>query len=102
MTRHPRALSPPSIVLECDIPESPSGSFYHGQLHVLVKDSVLQPPTPLRHATELTSLLKDSPQPILFAFTDGGGDHRTTFLSVQLSWILLCWLRAAQRLAART
>ena len=79
----------PSVVLQCDVPESLTGSFYNGQLHVLVKDSVLQPSTPLRHATELFNLLKTSPKPLLFAFTDGGGDHSTTFLSVQLAWILL-------------
>ena len=28
-------------------------------------------------------------KPVLFAYTDGGGDHRSTYLSVQLSWILL-------------
>ena len=29
----------PSVVLECDIPELPAGSFYQGLLHVLVKDT---------------------------------------------------------------
>ena len=79
----------PSVILQCDIPSSPDGSFYRGQLHVLVKDSVLQPPTPLRHGAELSQLLKTSSKPVLFPFTDGGGDHRCTFRSVQLSWILL-------------
>ena len=79
----------PSVVLQCEIPDSPTGSFYRGQLHVLIKDSVLQPSTPLRHGTELTRLLQEAPTPLLLAFTDGGGDHRSTFLSVQLSWILL-------------
>eukprot|EP00117_Sycon_ciliatum_P029367 scpid23388/ scgid23400/ len=41
--------------------------------------------------TELSAILQPTlaSKPILFAYTDGGGDHRSTFLSVQLSWILL-------------
>lgn len=81
----------PSVVLLCDIPESVGGSFYGGELHVLVKDSVLEPSNPFRHATELSQVLsvKECVPPLLFAYSDGGSDHRTTFLSVQLSWILL-------------
>ena len=81
----------PSVVLECEIPESTTGSFYRGNLHVFVKDTVLQPSTPARHAAELSALLATGAQTklVLFAFTDGGSDHRSTFLSVQLAWILL-------------
>ena len=45
------------VVLECDIPELPTGSFYRELLHVLVKDTVLQPSSPARNAAELTALL---------------------------------------------
>lgn len=81
----------PSVVLHCDIPTSGPASFYKGQLHVLVKDSVLEASNPFRHAVELCQTLRDSKyvSPILFAYTDGGADHRTTFRSVQLAWILV-------------
>ena len=83
----------PSVALECTVPEEAGGSFYNGTLHVLVKDTVLQPSSPFRHSVELASILSPSPtqaaSPIIFAYTDGGADHRCTFLSVQLAWILL-------------
>lgn len=81
----------PSVILECAIPFKPFESFYRGQLHVLVKDTVFQPSTPYRHATELLQVLREKEivQPVLFLYTDGSGDHRSTYLSVQLSLILL-------------
>ena len=82
----------PSIVLKVDLPSSAGGStFYKGELHVLLKDSVLQVSNPFRHAIELCSILnkEGSCPPLLFSYTDGGSDHRTTFRSVQLAWILL-------------
>ena len=82
----------PSVVLQCAIPETVAGSFYQGTLNVTVKDTVLQQSTPFRHVAELAELLRCSPDPVpplLFAYTDGGADHRTTFLSVQLSWVLI-------------
>ena len=56
-----------------------------------MKDSVLEASNPLRHAAELCQTLRDSAMvsPILFAYTDGRADHRTTFRSVQLAWILV-------------
>ena len=41
-----------------------------------------------------------SVQPILAVYTDGGPDHRPTFLSVQLSWIAL--FRKLKLVAVRT
>ena len=80
----------PSVVLQCDIPETVKGSFYQGQVHVIIKDSVLQPSNPVRHCVELSQVMKTQDlNPVLFAYTDGGSDHRTTFRSVQLAWILL-------------
>lgn len=81
----------PSVVLRCDIPTSSHASFYKGQLHVLVKDSIFEASNPFRHAVELCHTLRDSESvsPILFAYTDGGADHRTTYISVQLAWILV-------------
>ena len=90
----------PSVVLECDIPELPTGSFYQALLQVLVKDTVLQSSSPSRHAAELTvlSIAAAHTKPVLFAFTDGGSDHRSTCLSVQLAWILLFLQRDLDRI----
>ena len=85
----------PSVIFKCNIPSETSGSFYQGQLNVIIKDTVLRPSTRVQHAVKLHAVLRghslpshDVP-PVLFAYTDGGGDHHCTFLSVQLSWILL-------------
>ena len=50
----------------------------------------MQPSSPMRHAVELVNCIKSSffsSPPILFLYTDGGPDHRVTYLSVQLSLI---------------
>ncbi|XP_014677904.1 PREDICTED: uncharacterized protein LOC106817733 [Priapulus caudatus] len=74
-----------------DIPETMEGSFYRGQVHIGVKDAVFQASSPLRHATELKNILdnEDMEKHILFLYTDGGPDHRLTYLSVQLSLIAI-------------
>lgn len=83
----------PSVCLHIDIPENTSDSFYHGQVHVTLKDSVFQPSTPFRHATELQQILKpemdNEPDPYLLLFTDGGPDHRVTYGAVKCSLIIL-------------
>lgn len=45
----------------------------------------------MRHATELYNVLKQCSfsKPVLFLYTDGGPDHRLTYISVQLSLICL-------------
>ena len=75
----------------CDIPETIDGSFYRGQVFVALKDATLEPSSPLRHSTELSKLLRDRniTSPVLLIYTDGGPDHNTTFLSVQLGLIAL-------------
>ena len=44
-----------------------------------------------RHMTELNSIWKtrDETKPILLLYTDGGLDHRLTYISVKLSLIAL-------------
>ena len=74
-----------SVDEECDVA---SASFYQGQAHVCLKDSIFQASTAERHAVELGQLLlKFSPSPVLFAHTDGGPDHNCKHLSVQMSWL---------------
>ena len=89
----------PSVAFAVKIPISPKDSFYCGKAFVCVKDKVTQPSSALRHATELSQLLKSSTfendddvlasKPILVTVSDGGPDHRITFVSVQLSLICL-------------
>jgi len=43
----------PSVYLNVEIPETVDDSFYRGQVTVLMKDSVFQPSSAFRHATEL-------------------------------------------------
>ena len=79
------------MIFKCSIPSETSGSFYQGQLNVIIKDTVLQPSTSVRDAVEVCAVLRshilpshDVP-PVLFAYTDRGGDLRCTFLFMQLS-----------------
>ena len=56
-----------------------------------LKEAVFQSSSPLRHATELHSLLlsRIGNKTIMFMYSDGGPDHRLTYVSVQLSLIAL-------------
>ena len=40
-----------SVILSCEIPNSSQKSFYSGQIHVSLKDSVFHGSDPLRHNT---------------------------------------------------
>ena len=76
----------PSVDLICDIPDTPFDSFYSGQVYVGLKDSIFEGSDPLRHVTELLSVLKrenETFSPYIVLFTDGGVDHNLTFLYVQ-------------------
>ena len=81
----------PSVTLVLDLPESIDGSFYRGQVYVGVKENSFEPSSPLRHNTELSSILnkRGLKKEILCLYTGGGPDHRLTYLSVQLSLICL-------------
>ena len=83
----------PSVSLIVEVPDSSEGSWYSGEVHVHVglKDAIFKPSTPLRHATELHSLLttRIDSKSVVFLYTDGGLDHLLTYVSVQLSLIAL-------------
>lgn len=79
----------PSVALLCDIPEDIRESFYSGKVYVSIKDSIFQPSSPKQHAAEIKKIASESIKPILCIYTDGGPDHRNTYLSVQLSLICL-------------
>ena len=55
-----------------------------------VKDAAFEPSSPVRHMAEVNSILTSNLTfPILFLYTDGGPDHRLTYISVQISLICL-------------
>jgi len=81
----------PSVTLAVDIPEE-LDTFYRDQVTICLKDSVLQPSSLFRHASELKELLQFRANPVLMIFSDGGPDHRLTYHSVQLSPISLFFM----------
>ena len=79
----------PSVALEGIIPESTSDSFFDGQVHVTTKERIFQPSSPVRHGAETLKLLRSGPETTdsegrLLIYSDGGPDHRITYLSVQV------------------
>ena len=88
-----------------NIPESIEHSWYEGTVHIAYKDAVHEPSSPTRHATELHSILvpQIGSKSILFVYTDGGPDHRLTYLNIQMSLIaLFCSLNLDLLIARRT
>ena len=78
----------PSVTLLTDIPEEISGSWYSGKVHVLYKEGAFEPSSP---ATELLHILREKAAtcPVLYIYSDGGPDHRVTYMSVKLAQISL-------------
>ena len=81
----------PSVIFNIDIPTSIEGSWYEGQVCVILKESAFQPSSAIRHATELHAWLttRIDTKSIVFLYTDGGPDHRLTYISTQLSLVAL-------------
>ena len=74
----------PSVVLQVDIPENVSESWYHGQVTVTLKDAAFEPSSLMRHTTELSKLLEGDAKPIFFLYSDGGPTTVLTYISVQI------------------
>ena len=80
----------PSVAFVVNIPEMPTDSFFDGQTFVTNKNKVTQPSSALRHACEITDLIRThysinsttSDKPVMLMVSDGGPDHRVTFGSV--------------------
>ena len=75
----------PSVCFLVDIPETVESSWYTGQVVVGLKEGCFEPSSPVRHCAELRSILSSRnlhSKPILFIYSDGGPDHRLTYLSV--------------------
>ena len=84
----------PSVTLAIQIPDTIEGSFYTGNVYVNLKENAFQPSSGARHMAELNNLLAtyidpSGEKPVLLLYTDGGPDHRLTYLSVQLTLIAL-------------
>ncbi len=80
----------------CDIPDSPSSSFFRGQSYVSDKDSVFNGSDPLRHIVELLAILGKEPggyPPYLDLFSEGGADPTNIYFFVQC--VLLALFRIA-------
>ena len=62
-----------------------------GSVFVGVKDITFEPSSPFWHMAELHSVLQSHSfsKPVLFIYSDGGPDHRLTYINVQLSLICL-------------
>jgi hypothetical protein len=71
-----------SVTLHLDIPEDISGSWYAGQVYVGLKDAALEASSPVRHMAELLQIVEHeaTSKPIVFLYSDGGPDHRLTYL----------------------
>ena len=86
-----------SVAFFVETPENPTDSFFVGQPFVTNKDKVSQPSSFLRHATELTDLVRthygtsslSSSKPIMIVVSDGGPDHRVIFGSVKVANLAL-------------
>ena len=63
-----------SVALVISIPDSIEGSFYCGRVCIGMKDSIFEPSSPHRHATELNSLLTRQSDINLLLYTNGGPD----------------------------
>lgn len=81
----------PSVTLAVDIPTDVAGSWYLGTVLIGLKEGVFEPSSPHRQMTELSNEIKSKhlldEKSLLFIYSDGGPDHRLTYLSVQLSLI---------------
>ena len=82
----------PSVAFFPNIPKQARDSFYSGSVVVTLKDKVLQPSHALRHSVELSNIVKtkgDNTNQVVLLISDGGPDHRLTFLSVKVAMIAL-------------
>src|SRR5215469_897134 len=81
----------PSVTMICDIPNNIEDSFYKGKVKIGLKDAIFQGSSSLRHMTELYDILINTKldHPFLMLYTDGGPDHKNTFLRVQLTLIAM-------------
>ena len=80
----------PSVSVVMDAPINISSSdWYAGSPEVILKCAIFEPSNAFRHTTEISRRLVNVTKPMLFGVTDGGPDHNTMHIQVQLSLIAL-------------
>ena len=85
----------PTVILINHISESVEDSWYRGEPNVLLKITAISPSSALRNAQEVADVLIAKYGSIeqiplaLIMYTDGGPEHRTTFLGVKIAIIAL-------------
>ena len=81
----------PGVALMNEIPGDIASSWYDGNVFVSLKDAAFESSSPMHHMAELYSLLSSQPDQkrVLLLYTDGGPDHRVTYVSVQLALIAI-------------
>ena len=85
----------PTVILINHISESVEDSRYRGEPNVLLKITVISPSSALSNAREVVDVLIakygsiEQIPPALIMYTDGGLEHRTTFLSIKIAIIAL-------------
>ena len=77
----------PSVVLLCEIPPEISGSWYDGEVKVMLKEGAFEPSSPLRYSAELANAITTvvEAKPVLFIYSD----HRVNYISVKIALIAL-------------
>ena len=85
----------PSVILLIDIPDEIDESWYEGEAHVGFKDAVFEPSSCSRHLCEFHDnmlLTRMGNRSVLFVYTDGGPDHRTTLYQFSFPWSHCFWI----------
>lgn len=75
----------PSVCFAINIPDSIDSSWYTGRVFVGLKEAIFEPSSP-QHIAELYEIVFTKnleTNPIMLIYTDGGLDHRLTYLKVQ-------------------
>ena len=93
----------PSVVLVVNNADNIQESWYRGQVHVGYKDAAFEASSPMRHGTELSSLLSSNSElqrSIIFLY--GGPDHRLTCICAGLLIAVFLKLDLDFLCAART
>ena len=98
-----------TVILVNDMPESVDKSWYRGKACVGINISSTDPSIASQNVTKVADVLiekvatKEAVPPVLILYTDGGPEHRTTFLSVRIALVCLQkYLDLDQVLAVRT
>lgn len=78
--------------MQPNVPSQPEGSWYIGKVKIVVQYSVFQKSTAYRNAAATVRLAQEDPsgwKPIHVNYSDGGTEHRTLLVKVQLSLIAI-------------